>query len=150
MAIYVPPSRRRRQVVLLGVIALVVGAMVGVLLGRATAPSVADRVRSSQRKVVELTAGLRVVTIHQEADTASLQASSDAGAGLALRRAESELRGLLAEAPWIAPARKTELLALVHDLQGGPPGQASTPQFAQRVEAAAEAIETTFGVRSGA
>jgi len=147
MAMYVPPSRRRRQLLVVAVIALALGAVLGVLAGRATAPSVNDQVRASQERARTLAAGLRVVGIHQEAATASLQASADAGADLALRNTEAGLEDALATAPWIPTADKTRVLGLVTELRGGPPGQATTPQFAQRVEAAASAIETTFGIR---
>jgi hypothetical protein len=149
MAIYVPPARRRRIVMIVGGVALVVGGLIGVLVGRATAPSVDDQVRSSQRRASELAAGLRVLAIHQEADAASLQASADAGAELTLRRTEAALRDALGKAPWVPAAKKAELLGLIGALRGGPPGQATTPQFAQQVETAAAAIETAFGVRPG-
>lgn len=147
MAIYVPPSRRRRQVLLVGAAALIVGAVLGALAGRATAPSIGGRVRASQQRAVMLAAALRVVAIHQEADTASLQASADAGADMALRRAESGLKDALGSTPWITAPDKARLLGLIADLRAAGPGQASSPQFAQRVEAAASAIEAAFGVR---
>lgn len=148
MAIYVPPARRRRLALLIGAVSLAVGVVAGALVGRATAPSLADHVAASQQHAEALAAGLRVVAVHQEADAASLQGSADAGADLALRRTEAGLKSELAHAPWIPAARKTELLGLVAELRAGAPGQATTPQFAARVEAAASAIETTFGVRA--
>lgn len=149
MAIYVPPSRRRRQLMLVGAIALVVGALAGAFVGRSTSPSVSENVRATRQVAKELAAGLRVVAIHQEADTPSLQASADAGAALALRRTESALKNALADAPWITPAAKAKLLAMIAELRAGAAGQASTPQFAQRVEAGASAIEAAFGVGQG-
>jgi hypothetical protein len=146
MAIYVPPSRRRRQLILVGVVALVVGAAVGAFVGRSTAPSISDKVRSSQQRASELAAGLRVIAIHQEADTASLQASADAGADLTLRRTESALKDAVSGAPWISPSTKSNLLAMVAQLRSGAAGKASTPEFAERVESVATAIESAFGV----
>jgi len=146
VAIYVPPSRRRRQLLVVVALALVLGAVLGGVVGRATAPSVGERVRTSQQSARTLAAELRVLTIHQEADAASLQASTDAGADLALRRAEAALSGALGGAPWIPTAGKARLRAMLAELRSGPPGQATTPQFAQRAEALASAIETAFGV----
>lgn len=147
MAIYVPPSRRRRQLLVIAGLAGLAGVLLGGAVGRVTAPSVGEQVRSSQESARTLAAALRVVAIHQEADTVSLQASADGGADLALRRAEGELQKALARAPWIPAPEQARLLGLIAGLRGGPPGQASTPEFAQRVEAAASAIETGFGVR---
>jgi hypothetical protein len=146
MAIYVPPSRRRRQLILVGLVALLVGALIGAFTGRATAPSVDEKVSASQQRAKELAAGLRVIAIHQEADTASLQASADAGADLTLRRTESALKDTLSGAPWIAPATTSNLLAMMASLRATAAGRASTPEFAQRVETMAAAIESAFGV----
>jgi hypothetical protein len=146
MAIYVPPSRRRRQLILVGIVALLVGAAVGTFVGRATAPSVIDKVRSSQERANQLAAALRVIAIHQEAGTPSLQASADAGADLALRRTESELKDAVSGAPWISRSTESNLLTMVAELRSGAAGKASTPEFARRVESAATAIESAFGV----
>ena len=46
MAIYVPRARRRRNLIIVSVVCAVVGAALGLGLGRSSAPTVEDRVRS--------------------------------------------------------------------------------------------------------
>ena len=94
MAIYVPQARRRRTTILVGVAALVVGAVLGGVVGRSSAPTVEDRVRSVRNEARAIASQLRVVSLHENSGAESLTGGGDAGADLALQRTETKLKAL--------------------------------------------------------
>ena len=67
MAIYVPRARRRRNLIIVSVVCAVVGAALGLGLGRSSAPTVEDRVRSVRTEARDIAAQLRVVSLHESA-----------------------------------------------------------------------------------
>src|SRR5262245_7408059 len=97
MALYIPASRRRRQTILFAVVALVLGLVVGVLLGRASVPSLTERVQSVQESARQTASGLRVLSLHEQAGAAA----GDAGIDLVLDRTRTELQAEFADAPWL-------------------------------------------------
>jgi hypothetical protein len=145
VAIYVPQGRRRRKLIVVGAGALVVGLVVGVLAGRAAAPTVASRIHSVGNEAHRIASQLRVVSLHEEAGTASLAGGGDAGADLALRRTGADLRRLLRRAPWVSAADGSRLVADTADLERAAPAEARTPAFGERVDQLAKRIEATFG-----
>jgi len=145
VAVYVPASRRRRSLVLAVAAAAVLGVLLGGWVGRATAPSVDERVGAVQGQARTLAAGLRVLAIHEEAGTASLE-SGTSGAALAVERAESGLRKALSDAPWVSASEGTALLGAVTELKALAAEAPASPELTQRVEAAAAAIEKAFGL----
>jgi hypothetical protein len=145
MAIYVPRTRRRRNLVLVGVVGLVAGVVLGTVAGRSSAPTVEERVRSVRSEARAVTSQLRVVSLHEEEATASLAASGDAGADLALRRTETNLRRLFRRAPWVSRKTAADLLADTIALRAAAPGQAHTDAFGQKIDGLAQRIEATFG-----
>ena len=145
MAIYVPQARRRRNLILVGVAGLVVGAVLGAVAGRSSAPTVEDRVRSVRGEARAITSQLRVVSIHEEENASSLGGNGDAGADLALRRTETDLRRLFRRAPWVPSKAAADLVADTAALRAAAPGQARTPAFGKQVDGLADRIDTTFG-----
>ena len=145
MAIYVPRARRRRNLIAVAVAGLVVGAALGLAVGRGSAPTVEARVRSVRTGARDIAAQLRVVSLHEESGAKSLTGGGDAGAELALRRAETDLRALFKRAPWVTAKTATDLLSDTVALRTEAPGQASSPDFGKQVDSLADRIETTFG-----
>jgi hypothetical protein len=145
MAIYVPRSRRRRNLILIGVAALVVGVILGVAAGRSSAPTIEDRVKSVRSEARAIASQLRVVSIHEGEGAASLSGGGDAGAGLALQRTETNLRALFKRAPWVTSKTAAELISETTALRSAAPTRARTEAFANEVDALADRIEQTFG-----
>jgi len=132
VAIYVPASRRRRTTIAIAVVCAVAGLVLGVVAGRGTSPSLADRVHDVQEQARQATSQLRVVALHEDASTGS------AGNELALRRAHDKLVDALAGAPWIdAPAGK----ALVASLDA-----IDARSTASEIERVAKEIDAAFGI----
>jgi hypothetical protein len=146
VAIYVPRARRRRNLIVVSVLCAVVGLVLGLGLGRASAPTVEDRVRSVRTEARDIAAQLRVVSLHISSGAESLEDSNgDAGAGLALSRTETNLRKLVRRAPWVPSKAATDLLADTVALKTEAPNQARSAEFGRRVDALAGRIESTFG-----
>jgi hypothetical protein len=145
MAIYVPRARRRRNTILVGVAGLVLGAVLGGLMGRASAPTVEDRVRSVRAEARDIAAQLRVVSLHEGENAASLGVTGDAGADLALRRTEDNLKRLFRRTPRVPGKTGADLLSDTVALRASAPGQARTEAFGKQIDALADRIEATFG-----
>jgi hypothetical protein len=145
MAIYVPRARRRRNLIVIAVAALVVGAILGIGIGRTSAPTIEDRAKSVRSEARAISSQLRVVSIHEGEGAASLSGGGDAGAGLALLRTETNLKALFKRAPWVGPKASGELIAETTALRAAAPNEARTEKFANRVDALADQIEQTFG-----
>lgn len=147
MAIYVPRARRRRQLVLLTLAGLVVGAVLGVLVGRLTAPTVAERVAAVQQQASQVTAQLRVLSLHAEAGAVSVGVPGEGGAELALRRADADLGKALDEAVWIPVGQRNGLRRRLEDLERGAGDDAARPAFGAAVDRLANDVDQAFGVR---
>ena len=132
MAIYVPASKRRRNAIIIAVVALLAGLAPGLVFGRASAPSLDEQVADVQEQARTAASELRVISLHEDAGTGS------EGTELALDRAHDELSDALDDAPWIPDADAEALLAAVDDLDAG-----SSPD---EIEQVARQIEIAFGL----
>ena len=132
MAIYVPESRRRRTLIVVAVVCVVAGLVLGVVVGRASSPSLSSRVHDVQEQARQATSQLRVVALHEDASTGT------EGNALALRRAHDELAAALDDAKWINAADGKALLAAVDALRG--------TSAANAIEGVAKKIDAAFGI----
>jgi hypothetical protein len=139
MALYVPASRRRRRIVVAALLALVVGIVIGGLLGRASAPSMGDRIREVQGDARQTAAGLRVVVLHDEAG-----AAGSGGVDLVLKRTRDELTEEFRRAPWLGGTQRTALTRALDRL--AQISDRGSPAFATAAESLAGQIEVTFGI----
>jgi hypothetical protein len=146
MALYTPRSQRRRNTLLLSLATLVLGAALGVLGGRLTAPTVDDRVVAVQGQARQITSQLRVLSLHSEAGASSLGASGDAGADRALQRVGTDLTNAFDQAPWIPAAERDKLRGGVQDLERRAPTEASHPEFGKAAGQLADDVDKTFGL----
>ena len=145
MALYIPVSRRRRQTIVFVVTALVVGAILGLIAGRASSPSVTDRVHSVQDSARETAAGLRVLSLHEEAGATSTGNAGNGGADLVLERTRDELQSEFAAAPWLEASARKQLLDALDALDAQT--DRTSPAFGSAADALASQVEATFGVR---
>lgn len=145
MAVYIPQARRRRRLLVVAVAAFVLGGLVGLLVGRVTAPAPAERVAAVQEQARQVTAQLRVLSLHSEAGAASL-GSGDGGAALALRRADADLGRALGQAPWIPAQRGSALRDRLHELERTSATGSRGAAFAATIDRLAADIDTAFGL----
>ncbi len=150
MALYTPQAQRRRRLVIIAVATFLFGGVVGVVAGRLTAPTMADQVAQVREQARQISAQLRVLSLHAEAGAASLGAGGDAGAALALQRADGDLTRALEQAPWITAQQGDALRAHLAELQRMSRAGAGTKPFATDVDRLANEIDTTFGLAPAA
>lgn len=146
MALYTPQAQRRRQLMIFIVAALLLGGLLGGFAGRLTAPTPEQRVAQVQEQARQLSAQLRVLSLHADAGAASLGAGGDAGSALALQRADADLSRALQQAPWVAPHQGDALRARLHELAHAAGTQAASAAFGAEVDRLAGDIDATFGV----
>lgn len=146
MALYTPQAQRRRQLVILAGVAFILGGVLGGFVGRFSAPTPADRVTTVREQARQTSSQLRVLSLHVEAGAASLGTGGDAGAGLALQRADADLTSTLEQAPWITAQRRAALTTHLHELERTANTGSATKPFAADVDSLATEIDTTFGL----
>lgn len=136
MALYVPEGRRRRRLLVAASGALVLGLVVGGLVGRLSATSVTDQVRTVQDDAHATSASLRVIAIHDQ------QGTGAGGTALVLTRTRKALTAELSKAPWLSAATNDALLAQLATLSARTdPGSAA---YGDAAEAMARAIDRAF------
>jgi hypothetical protein len=141
MAVYIPAGRRRRQAIVLGVVALLVGLALGFLAGRSSAPTIDEQLAAVHDEATETASGLRVLALHGEEETVGSEGGG--GADLVIERTRDELAAEFDDAPWLSQDAEDELLAQLDEL-AAITDRGST-EFAAAAEALAEQIEATFG-----
>jgi hypothetical protein len=146
MALYTPQSQRNQRLIILAVTAFVLGAVLGGFTGRLTAPTPADRVVAVREQARQASSQLGVVSLHIKDGAKSLGTGGNAGAGLALQRADDSLTRALDQAPWITDERRNGLLTQVHTLERTAGTGVANASFATNVDRLATDINTTFGI----
>lgn len=146
MALYVPAGRRRRNVILGLVGALIVGLLIGGAIGRITAPTVSDRVASVRDSAREVTARLRATPIEYRQQ---LRGSSEFRAGGAvvdsLTGARSSLQSVLDDAVWLSAAQRQEIVHALDDLLAAARAKVTAREYTSMVEEVARKIDAALG-----
>lgn len=140
MALYVPESRRRRRLILVAVAALAVGLAAGVFVGRATVPTVSDRIATVRTAVRDISGGLRVLVLHIRAHTAN---DTAAEAKTVLAETRTRLQAEFGAAPWLGAAQKRALTTELATLAART--DLTSPAFATAAESLADHIDAGFG-----
>ena len=143
MALYIPAGRCRRRTLYIGIGALVVGLALGALFGRASAPTISDKVHSVQNDARRTAASLRVIAVHDETGAISTQGNRDAGIALVLSNTRKDLKNEFARAVWLAPEARSALLDDLDVLEAMP--DHGSAAFGAAADNLAGNIETTFG-----
>ncbi len=147
MALYIPASQRRRKLVVVAVVAALAGALLGLGLGRVTAPKAADQAAAAKDQAKRATGQLASLPLPYEKAKAdpSSQAAFDASLASALTRTGEALDAAFADAPWIGEPVRTQLRARVAAV-GESAKRADPPAgFTAAVDDAVAAIAAAFG-----
>jgi len=143
MALYIPAGARKRRTVLIALGAVAVGLLLGFGIGRTTAPTPTEKIRSAQADAREVSSGLRVLALHDEAGAIATRGSGDGGASLVLDRAHDDLRTAIQAAPWISQREADKLLAALATLSAR--SDRTDQAFGKAAEVTAEQIDDAFG-----
>jgi hypothetical protein len=144
-----PSSRRRRTTILIAIGAVVVGVVLGVLVGRSTAPSLSDQVNDARSAGIQFSAALRVLPLEYEKvyDNSGGQAG---GAQDIVDRSLANYDAAVAAAPWITTDSRGPTDVAIDAVRRAPAENVLPAEFNQRIDDAAAAVETLFGVPASA
>jgi F0F1-type ATP synthase membrane subunit b/b' len=145
MALYVPPGRRRRRLWLAVGGALAVGVVVGVVLGRVTAPTVDDRVRSVHDDAAAAVAQLEALPVEYAQQLAGGEEFREGGATDAVDRAREQLDEAIGDAPWLTATQIDALHGALEDVRTAAEEEVDAERFDEVVAAATNAIQEVFG-----
>jgi hypothetical protein len=147
LAIYVPPSTKRRRLVLLVAAGLVAGLVLGFLIGRSTASSVDDAVSKVRDEASDAGVGLQRLPIEYEQAVQGEAGESTRTITEAIARSRADLDDAWADASWFGPDARTPVDAALADLDRAVQAEVPPAEFEAKVGAAVDAIEAAFGVR---
>jgi hypothetical protein len=149
MAIYVPPSRRRRRLVLTGLACLVIGVVAGLLVGRASVTTTSERISRVRTEADDIATRIEALTIEYEQALSGQGDSVQGGVLDALDGIDRDLAATLAIASWLSPSSRARLVAAVRDVREAATEQVSASAFADQTAAAATTIRAELGVPGG-
>jgi hypothetical protein len=144
MAVYAGSGRRRRTTAAIAVVALVVGLLIGVAIGRGTAESLDDQIAAGRDGGRELVAALRVLPL----EYAQAYAGSSESGLIAdtVRRSTAKLPGALQGAPWLAPMQRDTAKAAVRAVEAAARSRVAPHRFETVVARSTASLESVFGL----
>jgi hypothetical protein len=146
MAMYIPPGRRRRRLALAIGAAVVVGLVIGAIVGRATAPSIEDKVQSARDDAAAAIAQLQALPIeYQKQLSGNAQFQRGGGVDDALARTRAQLDSAISDAPWITPSQIDMVHAAIDGLRADARKKVAGATFEHDLDQATETITNVFG-----
>lgn len=142
------PGRRRRGllIVVVGLVGLGLGAALGVLGGRATAPTVTDQVatsRSHGNEVIEL---LRRLPAEYDQTRSGVGGRTDATFASTLDVVRHHLDEAIDATPWFGSRIITEVQVSVDRLRADARSHVDAVKFSSDTDRAVDVISKSFGV----
>jgi hypothetical protein len=147
MAIYVPPSTKRRRLVLLVAAGLVVGLVVGFALGRATSSGLDDALDAVRGDATDAAVGLQRLPIEYEQAIAGEGGESTRTIAEAIARARADLDEAWEGAEWFGPEARRPVDAALDELDAEVADRVAASEFEAAVDRAVDAVEAAFGIR---
>lgn len=146
MAIYVPDSTRRRRLVIIAAACLVVGLVVGLVLGRATASGVDDSVANVRDHAGDAITALQRLPIEYEQALAAEGGEDTATITGALERARNELDQAYEEIDLFGPAVRQVTDERFDALDEDVSNEVTQDEFERAIDDAVAAIQSTFAL----
>jgi gas vesicle protein len=146
MAMYIPPGRKRRRLLVWIGASVIVGLVIGGILGRVTAPTVEDKVKSARDDAAAAVAQLQALPIEYEKQlSGSSEFEKGGGVDDALARTRTQLDDAISNAPWITPQQIDEVHKAIDDLRADAKQEVSGAVFQRNLDQATETITGVFG-----
>jgi hypothetical protein len=147
MAVYAGSSKRRRTTYLIAAATLVAGLVIGLLIGRATAPTIDDKIAEGRAGGRDLVTALQVLPL--EYSQALSGSEGTALIGDTVERAAAKLDLALGDAPWLGPAQRNQATAAVQAVRVAARNKVAAADFQTVVDSSARTIQTVFGLPAG-
>jgi len=151
VAIYVPPGRRKRQVLAVVAAAFVLGLGLGALIGRVSVPSLTSQIadgRVGGRRVASSIRALPLEYANAFSGSAEFSGKAEGSIAAAIARIDPQLGAYLAKAPWIGPDQGAAARRAVERVRLSAKAKANPDEFAKVAELSAATIEDIFGIES--
>jgi len=145
MAQFVSAGERRRRLVASCIVCAVVALVAGVLIGRASVPTVAERVAGVRVQGNNLATRLSALTIEYEQALTGSGDTVSKGVDEPLTGIERELGAAMDDAPWVTTARRAEVLAATKNVRSVAAAQAPGATFETAVAEAATLVREVLG-----
>ena len=146
MAMYIPPGRKRRRLLLWIGASVIVGLVIGGILGRVTAPTIEDKVKSARDDAAAAVAQLQALPIeYQKQLSGNQQFQNGGGVDDALARTRSQLDDAISNAPWITPTQIDQVHQAIDGLRDDAKQQVTGATFQHNLDQATETITGVFG-----
>lgn len=145
MAVYMSASRQRRRMLLIAVAAALAGVVLGVLLGRATAPGVDDAIGASRGRGRSLASALRALPIEYERELSG-PGQDTSGIQDAARRVAVMADDTLGRAPWLGPGARRQVTDGVAAVRRAIQQGVGPQEFQKIAESSARVVEDVFAV----
>jgi hypothetical protein len=144
MAVYRGPERRRRMGAAIAVAALIAGLLLGVVIGRATAPSLDDKVAEGRSAGRDLVASLRVLPLEYRQAAAG---SSETGTiEDTVKRAAGRLPAALDAAPWLGAGQRTAATDAVRAIEAAARAKVPPARFDATIARSTATLQSIFGL----
>ncbi|MDX6718067.1 MAG: hypothetical protein QOJ63_321 [Solirubrobacteraceae bacterium] len=144
MAVYAGSPRRRQTTAAIAVVALVVGVLIGVPIGRGTAESLDDQIAAGRDGGRELVTALRVLPLEY---AQAYEGSSETGLiEDTVRRSTAGLPSALQGAPWLGPAQRDTANAAVRAVEAAAHGRVAPRRFETIVARSTALLQSVFGL----
>jgi hypothetical protein len=145
VAIYVPPSTRRRRLVVMAAGTLVVGLAIGFGVGRATSSGVDDAVANVRSQAADAATALQRLPIEYEQAVADQGGESPQTITGAIENARAQLDAAFDDATWFGPAARQPTDEALDALVRAVRERASPAEFEADIDRAVAVIRSTFG-----
>lgn len=147
MALYVPAGRRRRNLILGLVAAVVIGLVIGAFVGRLTAPTVDGRVTTVQDDARAVVGALAATpNEYRKQLGGSTEFRGGGGVDDALTTARGSLVAALDDAPWLGPNLRRGATTALDAVVAAARAKVSAARYDAAVARASARIETVFGI----
>ncbi len=146
MAVYVSAGSRRRRTVLSTAAALAVGLILGVLVGRTTAPDVHDAISDSQHEAGDAAAALARLPLEYEQSVGTNNGETSATILAALDAARDQVHTAFDDSPWLTNEDRTSIDRLLDAVDDAARRGVPAAQFDERLDAATSALASTFAI----
>lgn len=144
MAVYAGAGKRKRTTSLIAVAAVIGGLIIGIAIGRATAPSVDDKIADGRKGGRELVTALQVLPL--EYGQALSGSEGSALIGDTVDRSARRLSAALDGAPWLGPAQRRTAAQAVQAVRTAATAKVPPARFQQVVDGSSATIQAIFGL----
>jgi hypothetical protein len=148
MVRYVPPSRRRWRLVTTALVALVVGVVAGVLIGRNTVTTAQERAQQVRTEAVDLATRVQALTIEYDQAIAAQGDTVQGGVVQPLQRIVADADDTMRRAVWLGAADRTAVDQALQAVRQAALDRVPADQFATATATAAGVLRRTLGAPS--